>query len=204
MSIMTKEEAYAALSPYFPLFTKAVGSAWDMWINGDVASRMQHKRVRANVIWNDYFYSMHRAIEDGDFGDVRFAKIPYNQGFAIDGRFFIKFKKGDSNLLSSNLPTQNALNFHDPEIDMFGAEVRLELLYVLDKSDIFIEKIVLVQRKEKFIAWAIDLTEHNVVDLPEAVELPMPQESKRSTAKKVIQSKKANQKKLKAQNDQHD
>ncbi|WP_368911015.1 hypothetical protein [Proteus vulgaris] len=204
MSTISKEEAYEVFSPYFPLFAKAVDLAWNSWVHGDVARRMQHKRVRANVIWNDYFYFMLQEIEKDEFSDVRFTKIPYNQGFSVNARYFIKFKKGDANFLSSNLPTQNALKFHDPNIDMFGAEVRLELLYVLDKDDLFIEKIVLVQRKDKYVAWAIDITEQSVVDVPEIFTQPKPQEAQRETAKKVIKSKKVAQNMKKAQNDQHD
>ncbi|MDE9553845.1 hypothetical protein KKI94_22380, partial [Xenorhabdus bovienii] len=90
----------------------------------------------------------------GEYGDIRFAKIPYNLGFAVNGRYFIRFKKGDSNFLSSNYPTQSALKYHDPNIDMFGGEVRLELLYVLGRDGIGIDKIVLTQRKDKFTVWA--------------------------------------------------
>lgn len=204
MSTISKEEAYEALSPYFPLFSKAIDSAWNSWINSDVAPRMQHKRVRANVIWNDYFYFMLREIDKEEYKEVRFAKIPYIQGFSVNAKFFIKFKKGDSNFLSSNLPTQNALNFNDPNIDMFGAEVRLELLYVLDKDDIFIDKIVLVQRNDKYVAWAIDLTDQSVVDIPEVFTQTEPAETPKRTARKVIKSKKTAKDIKKAQNDQHD
>lgn len=133
MSLISKEEALVELEPFFPLFRKAIYAAWNSWVTGPVAPRMQHKRVRANVVWNDYFFEMLNELSSGDHKGIRFAKIPYNQGFAINDRFFIKFKKADSNFLSSNLQTQSSLKYHDPEIDMFGGEVRLELKQSVEK-----------------------------------------------------------------------
>ncbi|MCC8366590.1 hypothetical protein J8V57_09880 [Xenorhabdus sp. PB61.4] len=202
MSLITKEEAQEALSPFFHLFRKAVYAAWNRWINNPVAPHMHHKRVRANIIWNEFFDEMFNEIDTGEYGDIRFARIPYNQGFVVDGRYFIRFKKGDSNFLSSNYPTQTTLKFHDPEIDMFGGEVRLELLYVLDRDGIGVDKIALTQRKDKFVAWAIDLTaENNVIELPEE-EANTTSVRHSDVAKKVIKSRnrKADQNDMKVQN----
>ena len=199
MSLITKEEAQAALEPYFYLFRKAVDAAWTSWITGPIAPRMQHKRVRANVIWNDYFFEMLNEISEGNYDDINFAKIPYNQGFTVDGRYFIRFKKGDSNFLSSNYPTQSTLKFHDPEIDMFGGEVRLELLYILDRDEIGIDRIVLTQRKDKFVAWAIDLTATNVIEITGDTNI-IPEEYIEPAAKKVIKSRKVAEEKVRKEN----
>lgn len=40
---------------------------------------------------------------------------------------------------------------------MFGGIARLELLYVLNKSETDVERIVLVQRHKSSVAWHIDL-----------------------------------------------
>ncbi|WP_447873683.1 hypothetical protein [Serratia fonticola] len=189
MSLISKEEALVELEPFFPLFRKAIYAAWDSWVTGPVAPRMQHKRVRANVVWNDYFFEMLNELSSGVHKGIRFAKIPYNQGFAINDRFFIKFKKADSNFLSSNLQTQSSLKYHDPEIDMFGGEVRLELIYVLDRDAIGIEKIAIIQRKDKFVAWAIDINNENVIEMRDIVEQQIVEPGE-SVAKKVIKSRK--------------
>lgn len=189
MSLITKEEALEVLEPYFPLFRKAINAAWKAWVTGPVAPRMQHKRVRANVVWNDYFFEMNSEISGGKHKGIRFAKIPYNQGFVIDGRYFIKFKKADSNFLSSNLPTQSALKYHDPEIDMFGGEVRLELIYVLDRDGINIDEMAIIQRKDKFVAWAINVSGENVVEISGTQGDPSHVQSQ-PVAKKVIKPRK--------------
>lgn len=189
MSLISKEEALAELEPFFPLFRKAIHAAWDSWVSGPVAPRMQHKRVRANVVWNDYFFEMLNEISQGQHSGIRFAKIPYNQGFAINDRFFVKFKKADSNFLSSNFQTQSSLKYHDPEIDMFGGEVRLELLYVLDRDAIYIEKIAIIQRKDKFVAWAIDVEGENVIEMSNVIAQEVDVASE-TVAKKVIKSRK--------------
>lgn len=189
MSLISREEALLELEPYFPLLRKAVHAAWNSWVTGPVAPRMQHKRVRANLVWNDYFFEMIKELSTGEHKGIRFAKIPYNQGFAVNDRFFIKFKKADSNFLSSNLQTQSAMKYHDPEIDMFGGEVRLELLYVLDDDGINIDKIAIVQRKDKFVAWAIDIEADNVAEIPQTFE-PSTTETAKTVAKKVIKPRK--------------
>jgi predicted HicB family RNase H-like nuclease len=150
---------------------------------------MQHKRVRANLVWNDYFFEMIKELSTGEHKGIRLAKIPYNQGFAVNDKFFIKFKKADSNFLSSNLQTQSAMKYHDPEIDMFGGEVRLELLYVLDDDGINIDKIAIVQRKDKFVAWAIDIEGDNIAEIPQTFE-PSTTETAKTVAKKVIKPRK--------------
>ena len=195
MSLITKEEALEVLEPYFPLFRRAINAAWKAWITGPVAPRMQHKRVRANVVWNDYFFEMISEISNEKYKGIRFAKIPYNQGFVVDGRYFIKFKKADSNFLSSNLPTQSALKYHDPEIDMFGGEVRLELIYVLDKDGISINEIAIIQRKDKFVAWAINVSGENVVEIG-GIQDDMSNITSESVAKKVIKPRKKAKKEL--------
>lgn len=191
MSLISKEEAMSELEPYFPLFRKAVFAAWASWLSGPVRPRMQHKRVRANLVWNDYFFEMEKELSDGKYPGIQFAKIPYNQGFSINHRYFIKFKKADSNFLSSNLQTQSAMKYHDPNIDMFGGEVRLELLYVLDKDGINIENIAIVQRKDNFVAWAINLGVENTIDLPEEIDFRENKSDINTVAKKVIKPRKS-------------
>lgn len=189
MSLISKEEALLELEPYFPLLRKAVHAAWNSWVTGPIAPRMQHKRVRANLVWNDYFFEMIKELSTGEHKGIKFAKIPYNQGFAINDRFFLKFKKADSNFLSSNLQTQSAMKYHAPEIDMFGGEVRLELLYVLDDDGINIDKIAIVQRKDKFVAWAIDIDAQNITEMPQIFE-PSSTGTAKTVAKKVIKPRK--------------
>ena len=75
----------------------------------------------------------------------------------VDGKVFVRMKKGTHELLSRNYPTQAALAFHDQIQDLFGGIVRLELLYVLDETEVDIERIALIQRHKKSVAWVIDL-----------------------------------------------
>jgi len=66
-------------------------------------------------------------------------------------------KKGDSSLLSRNYPTQSALNFNDPIHDLFGGIARLELLYILDETEVEVERIAIVQRKGGSVSWSLDV-----------------------------------------------
>jgi hypothetical protein len=42
---------------------------------------------------------------------------------------------------------------------------------VLDRDGINIDKIAIVQRKDKFVAWAIDINAENIIEMPRVIEL---------------------------------
>jgi hypothetical protein len=56
--------------------------------------------------------------------------MPHQVGFLIQDRYFVRIKKGDK-MPSLLTIRQRALDFHNPEVDMFGGMIRLELLYIL-------------------------------------------------------------------------
>jgi len=78
---------------------------------------------------------------------------------------------------------------------MFGGEVRLELLYILDVDGINIDKIAIIQRKEKFVAWAIDIEAENISEIPQIFETN-PSEITKTIAKKVIKPRKNTKEKV--------
>ena len=78
------------------------------------------------------------------------------------GGYFIRCKKANRQLLSSNYPTQHAMDFHDPQVDMFGGVSRLELVYVIDKEEICIEKVALVKRIKDLVIWSHDFSVHPI------------------------------------------
>lgn len=152
---ITSTQADIELRPFYQDFVSVVHAAWRDWLGGSYAHQMQHKRVRANCVWNQLIANAVRVFE-GRPG-VRVEKMKNWDGVLVNERVFVRMKKGDSKLLSRNYPTQASLDFHDGHRDLFGGIARLELLYVLNKGETAIERIALVQRHNSKVIWAIDL-----------------------------------------------
>ncbi|PRG16832.1 hypothetical protein, partial [Burkholderia multivorans] len=51
MPIISEEEARSIVTPYLPRLEALYRKAWGMWLENPVASRMQNRTVRANIIF---------------------------------------------------------------------------------------------------------------------------------------------------------
>jgi hypothetical protein len=191
MTLANKDDARRDLEPLFPLLTTAMNEAWMRWFNNPVAPQMQHKRVRAAVVWNEFLAYMKRELATGFYPGVTISSVGQNIGLLVNGRYYIRFKKGTRHFKSSNFPTQGALDFHDPNVDMFGGVSRLEALYVLDKHEISIDSFVLTQRNNNAVSWVLDLQQQDTASVQELPRMepsaPMVQEG---VARRVIKSRK--------------
>lgn len=161
MTYIARDHAHSLLKPYFADFSAIVEAAWADWRKSDIAPQMQHKRVRANFVWNQLIIHAKRRFDGND--KVCVHTLKNWDGVLVGDSIFIRMKKGDSALLSRNYPTQSALNFHNQEQDLFGGVARLELLYVLGKAEADVERIALVQRNGRTLSWAIDVVGEDVV-----------------------------------------
>jgi len=188
MPFIAEEEARKVVQPYFADFRQIYGSAWTDWLASPVASRMQHKRVRANMMWNQLI--SHAKVRFDGNPRVRVDTLRNWDGVLIDNRIFIRMKKAEESLLSRNYPTQAALAFHDQIQDLFGGIARLELLYVLSNDETQLEQIVLVQRHKKQILWKIDVHGESSADMQTVMPFaPAPSFDGIAVAERVIRPK---------------
>lgn len=155
MPAITATRAETELRPLFIDFVSILQASWADWLRGSFAHQMQHKRVRANCVWNQWIANAKRVFEGRQ--NVRVETLKSWNGVLVNNRIFVRMKKGDRQLLSRNYPTQAALDFNDPQKDLFKGVARLELLYVLNKAETAIDRIVLVQRHKSKVAWEIEL-----------------------------------------------
>lgn len=155
MTGISKEEASRVIAPHFPNIISAWNQSWDDWLNSIYAANMQDKRVRADCVWNQ-FNSHAQQLFDGN-PDVLAAKKGRVKGLVFDNRIFVRLKKAKYGLLSANVPTQASLDFHNTQLSVFGDEARLELIYILNKAETNVERIVLVQRHLNTIIWSLDV-----------------------------------------------
>ncbi|MNV64573.1 hypothetical protein D3C71_1572220 [compost metagenome] len=101
--------------------------------------------------------------------------------FFVADQVLFRFKKGDSNGVSSNYPTQLALAFHDHANNLLGLPdvQRVDVVYRLNALETEIEDVMVVAREGERILWAESLLQagdaSNVVSiLPDG---PAPEES---------------------------
>ena len=137
-----KESVIKDLQPMLPLLHQAFYKAWEKWLSNPVAATMEHKRVRAGIVWNNAISFLREGIDRLQLTNINIVKACRTKGIHLQvnderGGYFIRCKKANRQLLSSNYPTQHAMDFHDPQVDMFGGVSRLELVYVIDKEEIY-------------------------------------------------------------------
>ncbi|TWO68085.1 hypothetical protein FN976_24425 [Caenimonas sedimenti] len=186
---MSTEQAKQFFQPYQTQLRSVVNEAWDDWRKNPMAPQLQHRRVRATCVWNQFIARARRTF--GDAANVRVTTLREWEGLLFHDRVFVRFKKASAQLLSRNYPTPLALDFHDSDKDLFGTGIkRVELVYVLDKSETEIERICLVQRHGQRIAWHLDLLggdDKQQTVLPFAPEAP----SGPPVAKRVLKAKRS-------------
>jgi hypothetical protein len=187
MSFIKLSDAEIIARPHFQRFVSIVRAAWADWMAGAIASQMQHKRVRANYVWNQLLANAKRQFE-GVQG-IRVETLKNWDGVLVQDRIFIRMKKGTHDLLSRNYPTQASLAFHDTTQDLFGGIARLELLYVLNKAETAIERIALVQRHRSSVAWFIDLLDDAAAASAQTVMPFTPPQLPGSVAERLINPK---------------
>ncbi len=188
MPFITQAAAEEALNHLADDFIFIIESAWRDWFEGPFSSQMQKKTVRANLVWNQMLVHAKRRLEGRD--GVRVGTLSPWDGILVGNDIFIRMKKADEKLLSRNYPTKSALAFLDQTEDMFGGVVRLELVYLVDKSETSVERIVLLQRHKNSVVWMIDLygsgeMAQNVIPLSEPPAAP----NLNSVAKRIIKPK---------------
>lgn len=155
MIFLSRDFAEAALQPYFDVFLREADGAWQDWMNNPLAPQLQHKRVRAACVWNQFVARSRRAF-DGS-ANVRVQAMKEYEGLLVEGKIFLRFKKGSRDLISRNYPTDLALAYNDQGQDLFPGISRLELVYVLDPSETKIDRLCVVQRHRNQIVWWLDV-----------------------------------------------
>lgn len=186
---VTKEEAKEIFSPYFGKIYEAWDLAWKDWINSPFAANLQHKRVRANCVWNQFNAHLKQLLDE--IPGVTASTTGNVIGLVFDYRLFLRIKKSKRNLLSSNLKTQATLDFHNSQLSLFGEEARLELVYVLNKAETSLERLALVNRHMQEILWSLDIErEQDISNLIDFIpEDPNKNSSYSSAAKSIVKSK---------------
>ncbi|MEF9421305.1 MULTISPECIES: hypothetical protein [Xanthomonas] len=154
--MLSQSEIEARLTPYTARIVQVILDAWADWMASGKSGRWKRKRSRANYIWEELACGAEAAFANDSSVRIH----PQNQScwFHINGLVF-RFKKSDSSGLTSNYPTQAALDYHDQQEDLPGIPrvQRLEITYVPNPLETAIQDILLVARDQGTLLWCTSL-----------------------------------------------
>lgn len=152
---MDKQRALQILAPRYALITEIFLSAWARWWANPERPVLFRGRTRPTLIHNYIMLD----------GIPKLKQVPgvlvnerYETAFVLfDDLLVGRFKKGDANGLSTNIPTGTALAFTDPEEDLnlFGLPdvARVDFCYCLNALETKIDTIKIVSRDRDTINW---------------------------------------------------
>lgn len=189
--MLSQAEVETRLTPYTARIVQVVLDAWADWMGSGKSGRWKRKRSRANYIWEELACGAEAAFANDS--SVRIHPKQQSCWFLIDDLVF-RFKKSDSSGLTSNYPTQAALDYHDQQEDLPGIPrvQRLEVTYVPNKLETAVQDILLVARDQDRVLWCSSLLRSgeggNVVPIT-APTAPEPPASAPKTIKIPVKSK---------------
>jgi hypothetical protein len=159
MSYLAQDQAEALLKDELPLLYQCIRQAWEKYVNGyPAALKAEHSpRSRASLV-HDHIVMAARRMLESRMGVCcheinKLFIVSFNSGIAI------RFKKLDDSFRSSNIRTQQSLDFmgqqHLPEIE---AAVNLQAGYRLNALETDLEGIYLTcPSGEDTNAWVLEL-----------------------------------------------
>lgn len=167
-----------------PAFVNVVLGAWTRWLNNPERSQL-YRRSQSCLIHN---YMMLDAIPNlpKDAG-IKAVSRYETAVFLVDDELIVRFKKGDDKGLSSNIGTQAAIAFNDPNENLaLFAELpdlgRVDIAYQPNELGTKIQDVLVVARDDSRVLWSYSI--HQVAEgtddptvLPTAPIEPPPADS---------------------------
>ena len=157
----TEAETRTQIEPFHGHIRIIFSAAEGHWLKLPEEQRgilMTSKRTHANVMWQ---FLVHEAKNVFAGTDV-IAKPGRNTiTFSCRNKVLMRFKKISENGLSSNYPTQTALDFNVMQMVLEGMPeaIRVDVGYVIDPATFRITELRVVQRDGKAVAWQYQIPE---------------------------------------------
>jgi hypothetical protein len=172
MPIANQTEVKVILADFENRIRSVVDRAWAEWRDHPNKGRYLFARTRSNIL----FDSIARiALEE--FGeDPNIHTIAKNQTvqFLFRDQVLIRFKKGNSNGVGSNIVTQAILEFIDPQLsipNLLPDVHRIEVCYQSDALGTQLKDVAVVARNRRARVWAYPL--HETAPAAEVIPLPI-------------------------------
>jgi hypothetical protein len=168
MSHPLQSDVQAHIDPLADEIMRIIHGAWQDWQSSPYPAVWRAKRSRANFVWEQMIERAEGAFND--VAEIRILAKNETCQFLVNGTVLFRLKKGDDNGLSSNIPTQLALKFHDHQENLFGLPdvQRVDIVYQLNELETEIRDILVVARDEDSVVWSYSILDRaaNVERLP--------------------------------------
>lgn len=180
MARLTKSQVRDILEPFHPELLSIVHNAWKDWKS--CPPHMSYARTRANVVWDCMI--THARITFEDTPGVHFIERPNSCYLYFEPGLVVRFKKADENNRSKNFPTNLALDFNDPQINLpaVPTATRVEVVYQLNREESGIASVRVVQRNHSNVAWVYKIEQATTAEIH---QLPPQSKAKSSTKTKT-------------------
>ena len=147
-----------------PKLHRAISDAWTTFaeVYPD-RPRWRRKATRRNVFWEVAAEAIIAAVAD-DPG-VRIIEHRDTVSILINDEVLLRLKHADRSLTTQNVPTGEAVQYDDHEIDLFGLSgiQRVRLCYVLDRYETEIAWIGIAAHFRGSFLWRIQLESDSIV-----------------------------------------
>ena len=168
MPVPLLDDARQLLEAREAAICQVVLAAWDQWWNNPERLTL-YRRTRATLVHN-YIMNLARPAFAGDIGIYPVEKQE-TIFFVADQKLVFRFKKGDDIGLSSNIDTQAALAFNDPQHNLpeLPDVGRVDIAYVLNPFETLVDRILVVTRDGDRVVWS-----YTIYPRPAEYALPIP------------------------------
>lgn len=137
---------------------QAYNNAWSDWWNGKDRTKLSRwPRTRANNLFE--YLANHLFDKFQDDPDSRFILERETFKLIIQEQLVVRFKKGNSNGVGSNVSTQTEMDFRDIEIDMPGLPglQKIEIVYSLNSTETSFSEITVLARNGDKRLWGYNI-----------------------------------------------
>lgn len=159
MAIANYEITRSILGDFEYKIIAIINRAWNEWQNNPIKGKILFKRTMSNII----FDSIARIAQE-EFGvDKRIRILAKNQTikFLFLDVVLLRFKKGNSRGIGSNIETQSVMQFIEPEQQLSCLEPinNVEVCYRLNDLGTAIMDVSVVARNRKYPVWKYSLND---------------------------------------------
>jgi hypothetical protein len=172
MPVPVQEDVKAILANFEQRIRRVVEEAWEEWLALPDRGRFVFTpRVRAVLVFD---FIARRALKEFD-GDPNIYVLTRKQTvhFLFKDQVLVRFKKGNSKGVGSNIVTQEVLDFVDPQRTIPGLVpeiMKIEVCYRPNNIGISLEEVAVVARNRHKRIWAYPIDREE----PGAEIIPMP------------------------------
>lgn len=173
--MITETEAEQLIKPLQADINEIILSSWRKIHSAGLNFQA---RSRACLMWDEILAAAKLKWCDSEFIH-KIREENQTAHYWLNEKAFFRFKKSDSKGYTCNYPTQQAIEFHNPQSELFALANKLEVTYVLSKDETEIIGINIVYRNDNKVVFMLPIfmKNANVIKMP-------PLENKRETQQK--------------------